>query len=171
VREDEHSLMKRLKALAHAGDFLYPCQQEYKGMRQRVRPPVTPADLLHAETLLGFALPPLLKRIYLEVGNGGFGPGYGLEPLFTPEGQDVYFEPSIVHTTLEYRGPDYPERFLYVSTWGCNINSFIDCATPMYRIVQSGSGGWSLTLEAPSLQQWLQSWLDGEPLFTNLHGI
>lgn len=168
---DEHTLMKRLKALARAGEFPYPCQEEYTKLRQRVRAPVTPADLLRAETLLGFPLPPFLQWIYLEVGNGGFGPGYGLAPLFTPEGEEVYFEPSIVHTTLEYRGPDYPEWLLYVNTWGCLIDSFIDCVSPAYRIVQCGSGGWSFTLEAPSLQQWLQSWLDGEPLFTNIHGI
>jgi len=27
---------------------------------------------------MGFALPPLLERLYSEVGNGGFGPGYEL---------------------------------------------------------------------------------------------
>jgi hypothetical protein len=29
---------------------------------------------------LGFSLPPLLQRLYLEVADGGFGPGYGLFP-------------------------------------------------------------------------------------------
>ena len=31
-----------------------------------------------AEEHLGFAIPELLKSIYLNVANGGFGPGYGL---------------------------------------------------------------------------------------------
>ncbi len=31
-----------------------------------------------AEAELGFALPALLRRLYLEVENGGFGPGAGL---------------------------------------------------------------------------------------------
>jgi len=35
-------------------------------------------DLVRAETLLGFPLPSLLRRIYLEVGNGAFG----LSPLY-----------------------------------------------------------------------------------------
>jgi hypothetical protein len=34
-----------------------------------------------AESELGFALPPLLTRLYREVANGGFGPGYKLLPL------------------------------------------------------------------------------------------
>ena len=31
--------------------------------------------MLAAEAALGFALPPLLRRLYLEVSNGDFGPG------------------------------------------------------------------------------------------------
>ena len=34
-----------------------------------------------AEAALGLAFPPLLARVYTEVGNGGFGPGRGLVPL------------------------------------------------------------------------------------------
>jgi hypothetical protein len=38
-----------------------------------------------AEAALGFRIPPLLRRLYLEVGNGGFGPGYGLIGVPTEE--------------------------------------------------------------------------------------
>src|SRR5690349_24092886 len=41
-------------------------------------PEPTPADpqaVAEAERVLGYALSPLLQRIYLEVANGGFGPG------------------------------------------------------------------------------------------------
>ena len=31
-----------------------------------------------AERALGHPLPPLLRAIYLKLGNGGFGPGYGI---------------------------------------------------------------------------------------------
>jgi hypothetical protein len=48
---------------------------------QRSVTPVTMEELAQAEEQLGFALPALLRRIYLEVGNGGFGPGYGLFAL------------------------------------------------------------------------------------------
>ena len=40
--------------------------------------PADPAGVANDERLLGFALPPLMRRIYMEIGNGGFGPGYGL---------------------------------------------------------------------------------------------
>jgi hypothetical protein len=48
-------------------------------------PPATPEQLANAEALLGFELPPLLRRLYLEVANGWIGPGYGLIEL--PRGE------------------------------------------------------------------------------------
>jgi hypothetical protein len=41
-------------------------------------PPTTAAQVDTAEEALGFAIPPILRRLYTEVANGGFGPGYGL---------------------------------------------------------------------------------------------
>jgi hypothetical protein len=40
--------------------------------------PTTPAVVAEAESSLGFPLPSLLRDAYTMVGNGGFGPGYGL---------------------------------------------------------------------------------------------
>jgi hypothetical protein len=43
--------------------------------------PVTQEELVAAETALGFRLPEFLRLLYLQVGDGGFGPGYGLNAL------------------------------------------------------------------------------------------
>jgi hypothetical protein len=48
-----------------------------------IAPPATVAEVDAAEVALGFAIPPLLRRLYTEVGNGGFGPNYGLEGVPT----------------------------------------------------------------------------------------
>ncbi|HZS77994.1 MAG TPA: SMI1/KNR4 family protein [Ktedonobacteraceae bacterium] len=40
--------------------------------------PATPQQLAAAEKELGFALPATLRALYIELANGGFGPGYGL---------------------------------------------------------------------------------------------
>jgi hypothetical protein len=40
--------------------------------------PATPEAVTEAEKLIGFPLPPLLRRLYLEVANGGFGPAEGI---------------------------------------------------------------------------------------------
>ncbi len=41
-------------------------------------PLATQAGIAVDEQTLGYPFPPLLKRLYVEVGNGGWGPGYGL---------------------------------------------------------------------------------------------
>jgi hypothetical protein len=38
----------------------------------------TAEQLAETETLLGFPIPALLRRLYAEIGNGVFGPAYGL---------------------------------------------------------------------------------------------
>ncbi|WP_216858509.1 SMI1/KNR4 family protein [Actinomadura verrucosospora] len=44
-------------------------------------PRATSEQIKEAEAALGFPLPPLLSRLYREVGNGGFGPDCQLLPL------------------------------------------------------------------------------------------
>ncbi len=39
-------------------------------------PPLTISEIQDVERRLGFLLPPFLRRLYSEVANGGFGPGY-----------------------------------------------------------------------------------------------
>ena len=39
---------------------------------------LTTSRSAQTERELGFKLPPLLRALYQQLGNGGFGPGYGL---------------------------------------------------------------------------------------------
>lgn len=167
MRNEEDILIEKLKILTCKGSFLYPCQSEYTWAKQHANFPVTAGDLTYAEQLLGFALPPFMKRVYTEVGNGGFGPGYGLAPLLTPSlfpEEDVYTKPSLVHTTLCYRGTHWPKTLLFICNWGCAIYSSIDCSTSQYPIVRSIQTE-HIGIEASSLQEWLYTWLVGTPQF------
>jgi hypothetical protein len=47
----------------------------------RVRKPVTKTELINAENSMQVQFPCVFRRLYTEVGNGGFGPGYGLAKL------------------------------------------------------------------------------------------
>src|SRR5262249_9212556 len=40
--------------------------------------PATAGELAAAESRLGFPVPPVIRRVYADVANGGFGPGHGL---------------------------------------------------------------------------------------------
>ena len=124
------------------------------------------AELAHAEALLGFPLPSLLRRIYLEVGNGAFG----LSPLFRERfhGLEMPLIDSYVELRSESgRGKDgeniWPEKLLIISDWGCNISSCFDCAHHEQRVLRNDNNidPDMYALEAPSFQQWLQALLDG----------
>ena len=96
-------------------------------------PPLTPAtedEIRECERLLGLPLPPLLRRCYLELGNGRFGPGYGLLPLWDPMSND-----SVIGLLKEQA--DWPLAWqpmvgglLPLCAWGCGIESLVDCRNP-----------------------------------------
>ena len=47
-------------------------------IKPSIAKPAKPAEVDAAEAVLGFSLPLFLRALYIEVGNGGYGPGYGL---------------------------------------------------------------------------------------------
>lgn len=133
--------------------------------RRIAHPPVTPEQIVEAERLLGFALAETLKQLYLEVGDGGFGPGYGLDRLL--------FEPwpnsagSVVHGHRQWDKSYWPEHLLAFCDWGCSILSFLDLQTGRVGIVDlscSPEEPYNHALEwtSNSLEEWMESWVNGE---------
>ncbi|TNY36977.1 SMI1/KNR4 family protein [Thermomonospora catenispora] len=108
---------------AHAAGLLEPL------------PPLTPAPesaVRECETLLGRPLPRLLRRCYLELGDGGFGPAYGIRGVTGEDNIiDAYREQQ--RSWLEEWRP-MAERLLPVCDWGCGITSFIDIGDPDARM-------------------------------------
>jgi hypothetical protein len=100
-------------------------------------PVAAPAAIRAAERALGFGLPPLLRRVYREVGNGGrrLGPGYGL--LGLPGGYDNDDGWNVVKTTREMAADlEWWDRMIVVCDWGCSQWSCVDCGDadyPVYR--------------------------------------
>ncbi|HEV7403649.1 MAG TPA: SMI1/KNR4 family protein [Chthoniobacteraceae bacterium] len=145
---------------------------------QHPAPPATEAELAKAEESLGFALPPLLRRLYGEIGNGGFGPGC-LLPLFTPPNWPPprEFPGGVVNRYHHYReealeaslddDPSDPRlrhwkaRRLPISDLGCNMDVCVDSdkpGLPVWRVEYPG-----IRREAPSLVAWLERWLSQPP--------
>src|SRR5262249_29781794 len=66
--------------IAKIREYLMSPQSRASSMMPK-RPPFSPASkeaVEEAERSLGFQIPTLLKRCYLEIANGGFGPGCGV---------------------------------------------------------------------------------------------
>ena len=122
--------------------------------------PASPAVVTEAEELAGRPLPSLLRRLYLEVGNGGFGPGYGL--LGLRDGHQT----GNINALSGLKG-----GVLTLCEWGCGISSELDltdgqvwgydpnpapdgvsCTFPQYMTVVDWFSKW---VEGTLYQPWL----------------
>jgi hypothetical protein len=98
-------------------------------------PPALTSELTNAESRLGFELPLLLKTLYMEIANGGFGPGdgfVGVPSHNSPRDQDIVqaFQDCSRRPRLQW-----PAQLLPVNYCGCDVFFCIDCADATNRIV------------------------------------
>ena len=101
--------------------------------------PGDPVKIADDEKRLGFTLPPLMKRIYIEIGNGGFGPGYGLIGLTNGAPDDTGKIAPEIYNQLRSADRDdpnwkWPHGLLPICHWGCAILSCVDCTDPNFRM-------------------------------------
>ncbi|MFE9772356.1 SMI1/KNR4 family protein [Streptomyces sp. NPDC005931] len=131
--------------------------------------PVDEATLARAEAALGFALPPLLADLYLRTADGGFGPEYGLLPLLdsTPSGEPAAVVQYLTNRESGREDPDWawPEGVLPISHWGCGMYACVDCRSPQSPVLlfepNPGDPDQAWFIDAPSLADWLRSWVEG----------
>ena len=131
-----------------------------------VRAPASPERVAAAESQLGFQLPPLLRRLYLEVADGGFGPGFGMFPV--GEHRAAGSEETIVevHARLA-TDPAWPGRLLPICDWGCANWSCLDCRSKRGPIVTlAGEQGFFNT--GHDLRSWLEAWLAHANLWSEM---
>jgi hypothetical protein len=187
---DDNSLIARIEAWAH--DPKHACwMSRHVNDGAVAARPVTSEEVSEAERRLGLKLPVLLVRLYNEIGNGGFGPGYGLLGLLSGHDEEgkgkhaIELRDSLTETGPGYEAWSWPTQMLPVAHWGCAIYSCIDLSkeeAPVYRLdanefVDQESAGEDRPAttkegfakmfrpEAPSLAAWLESWVDGKLKF------
>lgn len=129
-------------------------------------PPASSDFIDAAERRLGFSLPPLLRRCYLEVGNGGFGPGYGIIGV---EGGCASDFGNLVETYelfAEYRESEgnceWQRGLLPFCEWGCNMYSCVDCIDPQYAVYLSEEGVPSA--RGYTFDKFFEMWVSGVDL-------
>jgi len=117
---------------------------------------------------LGFRFPEPLRRVYLEVANGGFGPGYGLVGV-APTGARIDGLVKTGRAVEVYREARdhglwlWPEGFLPLVHLGCGDWLAGDLQDPAMPIYPYGGGDAPVERHGrsfESLQDWLQAWLD-----------
>ena len=143
--------------------------------KQSANPTLSDASIRDAEVALGFPIPAQLRRVYSEVGNGGFGPGHGFYGL--DRGTNDFPDESVVYLYILFRKGDpedptfsWPHMLLPILDWGCAIRSCVDCSTPSLPIMRHDPNvQFPLQFRAEEwhLEDWLQAWLDGYDLWKN----
>jgi len=124
-----------------------------------IGPLVSPEQLQRCEDSLGLRLPVLLRRLYLEIGNGGFGPGYGIFPI--PNGPAIGPR-TIVSMYEDFRKSceantwQWPPGLLPICDWGCLIYTYVYASSseqPVFTSTEYGVQPTPWTLET-----WLTDW-------------
>ncbi|WP_426368630.1 SMI1/KNR4 family protein [Streptomyces sp. E-08] len=128
--------------------------------------------ITQAEEELGFALHPLLARLYREVADGGFGPDYRLLPLLGPGSAVVGEYLTRREASVGVEHPEWPECVVPILTWGCGMYAGVDCLSEDGQVLlfepnPYSGGSWEPCwfLDSGSLAAWLETWLSGNGWF------
>jgi hypothetical protein len=143
-------LVERIAARVHAVDH------------SRALRPASVIALRDAETQLGFNIPPLLRSIYLNVANGGFGPGYGVIGTVGGHASNLgtLVESSVqMRKGADYLGLKWNAGLLPFCEWGCNIFSCVNCEDPGNRVFQSDK--CNARPQTYNLEEFFEMWLSG----------
>ncbi len=143
--------------------------------KQKLPPVATEEQVARAEARLGFPLPRLLRRLYREVANGGFGPGYGLlgieDSQMRKSGLDVVtMYESRLHRDPEDPGWRWPAKLVPLFDWGGIVLSSGDFSNDNVPITEfdptlrnpGDPMEKAFRAQSPSLSQFLERWIRGE---------
>jgi hypothetical protein len=128
-------------------------------------PVASPALIELCEADLGRRLPTLLKRIFLEVGNGGFGPAGGL--IGISEGYADLDGCSLQERYCRLMPEGWHPELLPLFDWGGGTWSTVDTSDSKAMVVTADSFGYTTTVFSLSL--WLSKWLDNVDLYSEIY--
>jgi hypothetical protein len=143
---------------------------------RQLPPPCDDATVDAAEATHGFALPPLLRRLYTEVANGGFGPGDGIIGLpggWTDERGETVIDLYRSFGTIDEDVGTGPERLLPFCRLDVAVYDCIAADDQAGPIVEMDfdevdfdeEEGWdeAFSPKVSSLEVWLRTWLESPP--------
>jgi hypothetical protein len=126
-----------------------------------------------AEQAIGFALPSFYRRLLLEVGNGGLGPGAAPLNGMPPDGyfdSDLGGDGLVARYLADRRSSDWPapRGVLFLCSWGCGKWSHLDCETDDGAVLTSEwcaadddrDEGIVYWRTSPSLRAFMCDWLE-----------
>ncbi|MCT2543070.1 MULTISPECIES: SMI1/KNR4 family protein [Streptomyces] len=123
--------------------------------------PASLDEVEDAERAIGFRLPPLVRRLYLEIADGGIGPFLGVSSLHDEELGMVNVYLSCLNAEPSPEDPpSLPPGVLFLCDFGCAMWALLDCRHPAGQMWWWEEGDrHKLDLTFP---QWIQAWIEGD---------
>jgi hypothetical protein len=146
-------------------------------------PPLSRGEISAAEERIGFTLPRSLVSLYAAVGNGGYGPAYGLLGLVGGALQEDGNDAVSMYETFSQTDPDdphwsWPTKLLPIVHLGCAMYYCVDCSTEDGMVVwfepnpHELGGPWTDTF-FPLLRTFrdlMTGWTNGEDALKTFNG-
>ena len=135
------------------------------------------SEISAIEQRLKLEFPETLRRLYTEIGDGGFGPGYGF--LAMNKAQDPHDDTVVaLYEVFSESDPadstwKWPDGLLLLSDWGCAIRTGVVCHTGQVVVFDPNlhDSDWAATFldQRCTLDEWLGKWCDGVDLWQEIH--
>lgn len=148
---------------------------------RKALPPVAAKALQAAERAIGFNLPELVRILYLKVGNGGFGPEYGIVGTKGGAKLDGCTLETCYQNMVDLESENsvwrWPKHLLPLANYGCGMWSCVDCEYQKLPMILWDPNNLDARLEGAdarlnwgnsfwdqgrSLRTWLECWLAAE---------
>ncbi|PZD97067.1 hypothetical protein DNH61_04005 [Paenibacillus sambharensis] len=145
-------------------------------------PALTEAEVKEAEERLGYPLPKLMRQLYMNVGNGGFGPGLGFLPLLPieEEGESVT---SIVEADRETDQDGILQFYMPLFKWDENGYGYMHLEENDNHVMIADNDylqdefdrnkllADQYPIIASTLEGLMQDWLAGKPMTAESYGM
>lgn len=143
-------------------------------MPAEVFPVASGSDVDTLERDLGFTVPSFYRDLLTKVGNGGYGPGYGLAGASNGASQEGHYVADLYKTFRAPRNEDplwvWLEKLLPAAHMGCGMYWCVDCGENGGAIVwfepnphEDGQPWDDLLIPlADSMSSWFNRWLEGD---------
>lgn len=139
-------------------------------------PKLAESDLERSTLELGFEIPHLLVELYKNIGNGGFGPGYGLLGLLNGARDDMGNTAISLYKLNREPDPDdetwkWPDRLIPICHWGCAIYTCLDCSNEEGLLTtfdpNQYKDNWDTCFYPTkrNFQSWILAWTQGVDLW------
>lgn len=170
-----HNRMVRLRhSLTKESKIVRTLSEKFNRSTNGLEKSTIKYNLTNLEQKIGLTLPPVIKQLYLELGNGDFGPDYGFFLLQEEEGKSKITLNQAYQELHQAKIKDWDWElskllvpFLY---WGADIYSLVDCGDPdgaVYVLdenLKNEKTTWQSCVwqHCGSIVEWLEKWSEGD---------